>query len=539
MNQLQNKSIKVRNLFEWFDKRSLAIPQIQREFVWNAKRACALLDSLYRGFPVGTIIIWRTDRKRETMLRHTLHVLPTFDPISNKEILFLLDGQQRLSVLHNLREGSTVKPERGRSIDFGKIFFSLDDDGECRFFYLKKHDPERHFRVTDILRGICKPKAAYKSKAVRDCRMRLLQYEIPVVFTTSAQVEHVRQSFIRINSQGMRVSEADKAFSQAQRVVPLDRFHQLRSRMSNGFHNLTKETYWNTLILAHGYRSLGQKSMIRLSREIEKTEEGMNWFLKQEPLLAKAITKACDYLKSKFRVRSLELLPSDNIIPVLAMFFYVGKKLPSQKQALQIRQWFWHVSIAQRYVGASYERNILNDATYFMDLAAGKIRNYQIERRVPMHKLKLGVYNSGGSLPKAYRLLLINQHPRFLANGDVIEFDDVSAEGNRKQLHHIFPKALLRKAGVPKDQWNLIGNICYLAAEENKSVGSGPPIQYLETYYRKRNFPTIMKSHLIPHTNASPLWGTDIPKTYKLFIETRCNMIARAFTEAAGVKLFE
>jgi hypothetical protein len=539
MSQLEIKSMKVRGLFEWFDKRSLAIPEIQREFVWNAKRACALLDSIYRGFPVGTIMIWRTDRKRETMLRHVLHVLPTFDSVSNKEILFLLDGQQRLSVLHNVREGSSVKPEKGRPIHFANIFFSLDDDDECRFFHLKKHDPERHFRVTDLLKGICKPQAVRKRNAVNDCRMKLLQYEIPVVFTTTAQVEHVRQSFIRINSQGMRITEADKAFSQAQRVRPLDRFHNLRSRMSDGFKDLTKETYWSTLILARGYRSLGQKSMIRLSRDIEKTDDGMNWFLKEEPLLAKSITRACDYLKSKFGVRSLDLLPSENIIPVLAMFFYAGKALPSRKQALQVRQWFWHVSVAQRYVGAAYERHILDDVDFFSELAAGKNRIYRIERRIPMHKLKLGIYNSGGALPKAYRLLLISMHPRFLANGDAIDFDDVSAEGNRKQLHHIFPRALLRNAGVPKEQWNLIGNICYLAAGENKSVGSGAPIDYLEPYNRKRNFASIMKSHLIPHARTSPLWATDIKKSYKLFVDLRCNMIARAFAEAAGVKLFE
>lgn len=50
---------------------------------------------------------------------------------------------------------------------------------------------------------------------------------------------------------------------------------------------------------------------------------------------------------------------------------------------------------------------------------------------------------------------------------------------------------------------------------------------------------TVMKSHLIPHTDTSPLWGPDIKKSYKLFVDLRCTLIAKAFAEAAGAKLFE
>ena len=49
-NEIYVRDISVNHLFDWFDQRCLAVPEMQREFVWNAKRAVALLDSMYRGY---------------------------------------------------------------------------------------------------------------------------------------------------------------------------------------------------------------------------------------------------------------------------------------------------------------------------------------------------------------------------------------------------------------------------------------------------------------------------------------------------------
>ena len=539
MSHIEITSISVRRLFGWFDRRSLAIPEVQREFVWNAKRACALLDSIYRGYPIGTVMIWRTGRERQTMLRHTLHVLPAFDAIQNKEILFLLDGQQRLSVLHNVREGGTVTNESGRKIRFGDIFFSLDEDEDSRFFFLQRHDPARHFRVADLLRGICKPKAAYKRRVLTECRRRLLDYRVPVVFTDTKEVEHVRQTFIRINGQGMRIKESDKAFSQAQKVGALHRYHNLRSQMASGFAGLSKEIYLNTLVLARGHRSLGQKSTSRLGREIEKTDEGEQWFKKEEPHLANSIRTACDHLQNTLGVRSMDFLPSENMIAVLALFFHANGAQPTSAQAKQIRLWFWYVAVAQRYVGASYERHILEDVEFFKTLGQKRKGIYRIEQRVPMHKLRLGIYNAGGALPKAYRLLLMRCAPCYISNGEPIPLDETSASGNRKQLHHIFPKAVLTKAGIEDEQQNLLCNICYLVAHDNQSFGGKPPATYLEDYRRKKHFGRAMKSHLISYAPDSPLWGANTKRAFRQFLDERSKMIARTFAEAAGRKLFE
>ncbi|RYG32034.1 MAG: DUF262 domain-containing protein [Burkholderiales bacterium] len=101
---------KLRTLFA---QRILAVPEIQREFVWNPRKVCMLLDSLFRGYPVGTALIWKTASRNRNDLRERLHLLPHFDP-TNREIWFIVDGQQRLSVLYHVLCRDELDREAGR-----------------------------------------------------------------------------------------------------------------------------------------------------------------------------------------------------------------------------------------------------------------------------------------------------------------------------------------------------------------------------------------------------------------------------------------
>ena len=89
----------VRDLRRQLEYRVFAVPKVQREFVWNGARAAKLLDSIYRGMPIGSILIWETGRVNFDLLRRSLNVLPPFDA-QNKVIRYLIHGQQRLSVLY-------------------------------------------------------------------------------------------------------------------------------------------------------------------------------------------------------------------------------------------------------------------------------------------------------------------------------------------------------------------------------------------------------------------------------------------------------
>lgn len=118
------KTLSIRALHRLLENGVFAIPQIQREFVWNGRKAAALLDSIYRRMPIGSLMIWKTKRENYHLLRKNLHILPQFQEC-NDSIWFLIDGQQRLSVLHQVAAGGTQTNGNGQVVDFSRISFRL------------------------------------------------------------------------------------------------------------------------------------------------------------------------------------------------------------------------------------------------------------------------------------------------------------------------------------------------------------------------------------------------------------------------------
>jgi hypothetical protein len=99
MKRISVKRHTIRKLWQLCDKAVFAVPEIQREFVWDPRRASDLLDSIARQLPIGSLLVWRTTSDRKHLLRHAQEILPPHDS-RNADIWFLIDGQQRLSVLY-------------------------------------------------------------------------------------------------------------------------------------------------------------------------------------------------------------------------------------------------------------------------------------------------------------------------------------------------------------------------------------------------------------------------------------------------------
>jgi uncharacterized protein with ParB-like and HNH nuclease domain len=79
--------LPIKNLFAWIDSGEIAIPEIQRPFVWDAVKVRKMLDSLFRGYPVGYLITWRNPNVK----------LKDGTTSSGKRII--IDGQQRMVAL--------------------------------------------------------------------------------------------------------------------------------------------------------------------------------------------------------------------------------------------------------------------------------------------------------------------------------------------------------------------------------------------------------------------------------------------------------
>lgn len=161
--------LSIQRLHHKLRQRVFAVPKLQREFVWNGARAAALLDSVYHSMPIGSILVWETKSRGYDLLRQNLNILPPFDT-GNRTGWFLIDGQQRLSVLHKAFEWRERENSSGQAIDFGRLSFVLDpgdskDGSEPARFAYRKPIARQYTAVQDILatdwkrrlRGYTKP----------------------------------------------------------------------------------------------------------------------------------------------------------------------------------------------------------------------------------------------------------------------------------------------------------------------------------------------------------------------------------------------
>lgn len=545
MPSFTSHALSVRQLFVWFDECRFAVPEIQREFVWNAQRACALLDSIYKGYPVGTAMVWKTGKANTHLLRHQLHILPAFDPMRNKEVNFLIDGQQRLSVLYQVRRGEPIQNSFGRTVPFDQICVSIEN-GEIEFVVIKprRRDSSIHIPVHHILADNWYRHAnhlpAYKRNRIKKCRTVLMAYKMPFIFLNARELADVRETFIRINTQGMKMSESDRAFSVASKVKPLHRYRQLCGNLSVGFQGLQKQTYWMTLTLIRGVADVGQRATERLTREIQSTDEGQAWFEQQEPRTAECIRMACDYLTNALGVPNIRDLPYEPMIAMLALFFHSNNRAqPNTIQKKQIRAWFWHTAVVKRYAGSGWRRNLLADADFFRLLGENRKGRYDASEKASASSLVSEDYRGTSALSAAFRLLLMRRSPCYLDNGEPIPLGQTASARNSKELHHIWPRDLLKRHRIPAKRFNSICNICFLAAQDNRSFGARHPLRYLDDYWSRKHFARVMKSHLIPYGNSSPLWDESVGRGFKNFIQERRKLIEKAFTEAAGIKLFD
>jgi hypothetical protein len=94
--------MKISELLDSIRKYDLVLPEFQREYVWTLEQAKQLMVSLVKGYPVGGLLLWKTDQPPE---------LKNLDKLPEKlgTVQVLLDGQQRLTTLHMLTTGAIEK----------------------------------------------------------------------------------------------------------------------------------------------------------------------------------------------------------------------------------------------------------------------------------------------------------------------------------------------------------------------------------------------------------------------------------------------
>lgn len=545
----------ISELRRHLQSKRFAVPKLQRNFVWDANRAAKLLDSVYRNIPVGALFLWEMDRKSAHLIRQSANVLPSFDS-ANKTVWFVIDGQQRLSVLYQAFAGDSRQNDKGREIDFGRLCFLVSPDPETddpqRIVYRKPIErqfvPLKDILAADWRQRLSSNTTKRQRDAMGECRRRLLDYPLPVVIVEAATLDEIGEVFIRVNSQGMRITSADRAIALMGeldvRTMAVELRQKLREKRFNlggidailmGFNLVTDRPVQNAD--PPKLEALAR----RWSRRIDADKKEKTAFEKLWHRYQDAFLKAVDYLRKPLPVHDESFLPSANMLATLSVFFFHHRGQPSTAQAREIRKWFWATGVAQRYTGRGYHQNIAGDARWFEALAHGSRKSFVFRSLLEPSEVQRTEYGSRSSRTRAFFCLLAELGPLYLENAEPIPVEqDVLSHANAKHRHHIFPQAQL-KNHVPAHVYNSLVNICFLVARNNQSIGKRKPASYLAEHRQAlgaRKFRRVTSSHLIPAAPDDAIWQKGLMTAFRGFRQERMALICAEFERKAGCRLF-
>lgn len=541
------ESYSIRQLRKKFEFREFAIPEIQRQYVWNKPRICNLMDSIFKNYPIGVSLVWTAPFSKAIHIRpNNKTIIPPFDKKAKTADL-IIDGQQRLSTIFGTLFGVEQKPEANSYINFKELFFNCDKQSNKRFVFSSRFDEntKNYIRLTDLINTApsvlsrrLRLTKKEESEALK-CFQAFHDYRFFLLEFTDLDFDDVREIFIRINSAGMKVNRADTLFARATDVDLRDHMLDTKRGLKHGFDNINTDALQSALVLMYGAERIGGREFDAFLKKIEKNKKNNKEFNRSWKRLQWGYEEAVDFLVNHLKVRHPKLLPYTNIYTMLAFFFAINYRRVKPYQLREIKKWFWHTVCSERYSGASFNRNIPEDIRFFRRLAKSANTKYVISEKANPVDFLRSDYRKSSSSSIAYFILLRNKKPLYLANGQEMILDDATSVSNRKDRHHIFPNALLKRHRINVRWINSISNICYLESDENQSISDSHPRKYLSDYKRARHFGRVMKSHIIPFLYTSPVWSKNVRQGYLDFLNLRGKKIISDIQKMAGAKIFE
>ena len=217
----KNVSYTLSQLLQEIDAGKLALPDIQRPFVWKPAQVRDLFDSLYRGFPVGTLLLWETgtDVGMKQVGGGAAETVPK---------LLIIDGQQRLTSLYSVIKGVEVLTDSFEKKRIRVAFRPTDETFEVTDAAILR-DPEFIPDITELWRGRYKKTVqaflerlqARQDEPIGDDREEELENRIDRVrdlrkfsfqvieMSERVDEEEIAEVFTRINSKGISLNQAD------------------------------------------------------------------------------------------------------------------------------------------------------------------------------------------------------------------------------------------------------------------------------------------------------------------------------------------
>lgn len=512
--RLETKTAFIRDLIGDIQRGEIKIPQFQRKFVWKEDQALDLLDSISNNYPVGSLLLWRTQTKLAVERNIGDFKLPQTDDHSPTD--YVLDGQQRITVIYSCV--GAPPDESGFAAGYNlaeEAFVQLPFEGEAVL-------PMRWLFNTTKLLNFRTGLQTLTSAPIYQQRLDTLieaftSYRLPVVVLKELSVQEVCPIFERINSSGTKLSMFDLMV--AATWSPRFDLNELANSVAQSMESKGFETIDSTAILkclaAVQFGGLKKDQLLGL-RDLNEAE--MKHLVERT---SEALLRSVDLLSTEFRIHSWDFLPYEAILIVLC-YTYSRVNPMDVSQVRRIRQWFWRCAFSERYrVGG--ENFVSKDLDAVLTFIRDGGDAGMFGASMTAAQLKKSAFRSNNSRSRAFILVLASMKPRNLTNGAIIDTAGALSQFNRKQFHHIHPRAHLRRIGSLEDD-NVLANICMLAAAENNSVSDSAPTSYLPALILGHGLQAnaILKSNLMPTVETIDYSSC----SYAQFIDARAIVLA-------------
>ena len=511
----------LESLLSQIDSGSMLLPEFQRGYVWNRDQVRGLLRSLYLGYPVGGLLVWETETKPED-------IRGTEEVYGNRTLL--LDGQQRLTSLYGVIKGKAPKFFEGDANAFTGLRFNVEDQNFEFYTPAKmKGDPTwvdvtklfAHDGIKPFIEEFKDPKYAdkfseYLARLADLANIVKREFHLEKIVGADKTTEVVVDIFNRVNSGGTKLSKGDLALAKISAKSPETR-GQMRADLkvweTNGF-DFNLDWYLRNI----------NAVATEKSQFVHLDDISIIDFDKSLKLATKYIDTLLNLIASRLGLDHARVLMARFALPVLALHLHRnGGKFPTKEEADKALYWYIHAGLWGRFAGSTESTLALDYEILKKSGLDGLI--YEIERvrggnlEISSNDFKV---NSMGSrfYPLLYLLTRVGS-AQDLLTGVALQ-KQLLGSLSSLQVHHIFPKKVLKDFGYRRGDINAVANFCFLTQQSNLEISKREPKDYFKQVIKQAGIEAL-ESQWIP--TDKKLWEIE---NYHKFLEARRELLADA-----------
>lgn len=546
--EIESEVVKINTLVEEkLSKDKILIPTFQREFVWEPENILKLWDSIFRFYPIGSILYWVTDSYLHTHRKLGGFEFPHDEDTVRKfkEWAYILDGQQRATSLLVSILGGKGKVKDEENFDYTLYFDATD----ATFFFANelekrksKVNPAFLIRLKDVPTWSF---SFYKEISAQDGfnkdiehNLEQLQrifsdYKLVLIRIQGVDVDEVCKIFERVNQEGKKLDPVDIIVARTYRNENLEKgikgfylrdnlqgLKKVLSSQGNRFQNIEDLTTIQMISICLRKEETGARKSFGITPKaldnLKTKDFEDNWETCQ-----KTIFDTIKFL-SDMKIHGPDLLPYRYLLFPLCYHFH--KNTSPDRQIS--KQWFWRTAFGvEDFRRADEVYNYCGDFSGRVEQGEKPIIPKLVLSRTKLVKTS---YYYRSALSRAVLAFLAKQNPLDFSDPDAEVLDNVYLLlSQAPNLHHIYPRNFLEEVkGLPEGvAIDSLMNICYLRAKTNIKIGDKNPLHYFREFKDVDNFDNILKSHLIPKEFIER--EEFRPEDYKDFLYARAGLFCK------------